>query len=208
MRRGDVPVAGDFTGDGRTDLAVWRPSNGTWYVRGQASVAWGQPRRHPGAGDFTGDGRTDLAVLRPSNGTWYVRGQASVGGGAAATSPSPATSPATAGPISPYGARPTAPGTSAASAAVAVGQPGDIPVAGDFTGDGRTDLTTWRPSDGTWHVRGQASVQWGNTGDDPVAGDFTGDGRTDLTTWRPSDGTWHVRGQASVQWGRSGDIPV
>ena len=29
----DVPVPGDYDGDGKTDVAVWRPNEGNWYAR-------------------------------------------------------------------------------------------------------------------------------------------------------------------------------
>jgi len=53
------------------------------------------------------------------------------------------------------------------------------PVA-DYTGDGKTDTATWRPTDGTWNVPGETPVAWGLQGDIPVDGDYTGGGKSDL----------------------------
>ncbi len=70
-----MPVPGDYDGDGTADFAVFRPSNGRWYVDGIAgSTAWGQSGDVPVPGDYDGDGTADFAVFRPSNGRWYVDG--------------------------------------------------------------------------------------------------------------------------------------
>jgi len=70
--RPDVPVPGDYDANGTTDLAVWRPSNGTWYLHSGATVQWGLVGDVPVPGDYDANGTTDLAVWRPSNGTWYL----------------------------------------------------------------------------------------------------------------------------------------
>ncbi|MFN2561639.1 MAG: transglycosylase family protein, partial [Jatrophihabitans sp.] len=80
----------DYTGDGRADPTVWRPSTAYWYPRGTTSVHWGMASDRPVTGDFNADGRTDPTVFRPSTGYWYVRGLASFHFGQAGDIPVPA----------------------------------------------------------------------------------------------------------------------
>ena len=73
---GDIQVAGDYDGDRRMDVAVFRPSESNWYIQGSTSgltvINWGLSTDIPVPGDYDGDGKTDLAVFRPSTATWYI----------------------------------------------------------------------------------------------------------------------------------------
>ena len=41
-QRRDIPVPGDYNGDGTTDIAIFRPSEGIWYIKDQVTTMWGQ----------------------------------------------------------------------------------------------------------------------------------------------------------------------
>jgi len=70
-------VQGDYTGDGKTDAAIWRPSTGEWFIlRSESlsfySVPFGINGDSPVAGDYDGDGKFDIGVFRPSSNTWFI----------------------------------------------------------------------------------------------------------------------------------------
>lgn len=86
----------------------------------------------------------------------------------------------------------------------------------DFDGDGKSDLSVFRPSDNTWYILGSLNgsvyaQQFGLSDDKLVPGDYDGDGKADIAVFR--NGDWYVLRSSNqsllfAHFGSAGDIPA
>jgi lysyl endopeptidase len=153
---GDIPIAGDFNGDGFDTVSIFRPSNQTAFIinelgedgggLGAADTSYviGNPGDKPFVSDFDGDGIETVGLHRESTGLVYFRNSHTAG---------------------------------FANAQFLFGDPADRLVAGDWTGDGEFTPALFRPANTTMYFRhtnteGNADDQWsaGKSGWFPVSG--------------------------------------
>lgn len=177
--------AADFDRDGKADFAVFRPSSTTWLCEPSKAKSestafqWGRASDVLVPADYDGDGQTDFAVWRPENGVWYIHqsGDDSV-------------------LLVRWGMTTMHP----------TGGLSDVPVSGDYDGDGLTDLGVWRPDTGEWWILKSSNTydqnnptvfRWGKLGDVPVQADFDGDEKADFAVFRTTENRWYIRSSST-----------
>jgi hypothetical protein len=195
----DIPICGDWNGDGKTEIGCYR--DGNWYLDSNGNRQWdegtdlvipsgsfGLPGETPIAGDWNGDGVTDIGIFK--NGVWYLDSN---------------------------GNHRWDPGEDNLISAGNFGEPTDIPITGDWNGDGKTKIGVFRK--GAWYLDSNGSNQWdkgtdqtilsgdyGLPSDIPITGDWNGDGVTDIGTFREAN--WYLDAQANRKWDEDADITI
>ncbi|MDM7921529.1 MAG: VCBS repeat-containing protein, partial [Pyrinomonadaceae bacterium] len=227
----DIITPADFTGDGKTDIAVWRAGTRQWFILRSEDysyyiVPFGQQGDFPFAGDVDGDQKADQVIYRPSTGVWYAN--LSAGGtaiqqfGLSGDEPVPADYDGDGRldfAIYRYSTDTFWISKSTGGVQTVIlpnMRTGERPMMGDFTGDGRADCSinftgVWQWVDSTTGVF--TGVIFGSSTDVLVPGDYNGDGTTDFAYFRPSTNTWHIRPSGggpdyTEQYGISTDRPV
>jgi hypothetical protein len=157
---GDLPVAGDWDGDGIDSVGVFRQNGvglqGTFFLTDENianppidhTLGFGTDGDLPIAGDWDAspDGIEGIGVFRPSTGQFFMTNNSNVG---------------------------------TVDITVFFGANGDLPTAGDFDGDGKDTIAVFRPSTAQFlltndNVNIAQTTVFGQNGDRPVVGDWDG----------------------------------
>lgn len=176
---GDHAIFGDWNCDGTETPGLYRQSDGYVYLRnsntqGNADISFyfGNPGDIPIVGDFNDDTCDTVSLYRPSQQRFYI--------------------------INALGTEDK--GLGAADYWYVFGNPGDVPFAGDWNGDGIDTPGLRRNSDGLVYLRnsnsqGNAEISFhlGNPGDHVFVGDWNANGKDSLGLYRPSNGTIYLR---------------
>jgi hypothetical protein len=171
----DLPVVGDWNGDGMDTIGVYRNSTGFFILSNSnmtPAVNYEVLLGNPGDTPFAGRWRPDLmvgdgvAVFRPSNGILYMKRQLTSG-------------------FSDYFA--------------VFGNPGDTGFAADWNNDGKDSIGVYRPSNTTWYGTNNnepSGITFGDFGfvwdiganTIPFVGDWNADGIATVGYLRTTDG--------------------
>ena len=218
----------DFDGDNKTDISVFRPSSGEWWLNrstaGVSVATFGTSTDVLVPADYTGDGKTDIAFWRPSTGEWFIiRSENgtfySVPFGQIGDVPVPGDFDGDGKTdVAVYRAGTWYISNSAGGTTIQTfGVAADKPVVADYDGDGKDDIAIYRPSVSEWWINrsaaGLIAGQFGAVGDQTVPGDYTGDGKADVAVWRPTTGEWFILrsndgSYFSLPFGQAGDVPA
>lgn len=71
-------IVADYDANGKSDIAVFHPSTGVWYILRISDGAvqttqWGSLSDKPQPADYDNDGTADFAIFRPSTSDWWIQ---------------------------------------------------------------------------------------------------------------------------------------
>lgn len=198
----------DYNGDGFSDAAVFRGTNGLWASRSGERVYLGTAGDIPVSGDYDGDGTTERALFRSSNGLWAVEGAAHsyLGSSGDIGVPGDYNGDGTCekGIFRSSNGLWSIPGITRAY----LGSSNDQAVPSDYDGDGRADMGIFRSSSGIWSIAGFTRTYLGTDGDIPIPADYDGEPGAEIAIFRLTNGLWSIPGFERFYFGSLADTPI
>jgi len=185
----DLPIIGDWDGDGRDEIGIFRPSTNGFYLKTGTTVAetifLGDLNDLPIIGDWNGDGRDEIGIFRPTTNTFYRRSSdgtvlTSIVLGDAGDLPIignwdgvGADEVGVFRPTTNTFYRRSSDGTVLTS--IVLGDAGDLPIIGNWDGIGADEVGVFRPTTNTFYLRSSdgtvlTPIVLGDAGDKPIIG--------------------------------------